>query len=96
MMWPAQQQQPSVSVVTTVWGVASTTSQAQLASDNMIPSIPTSNTGNVMNQQHYTNPGMINHVNKPYNQPGTVRDPLQGKKERDQIDLLQYRYKHSK
>lgn len=73
LMWPIQQHQqsqPSVSVVTTVWGVASTTSQAQLPTDNMLPSIPTSNTGNVMNQQGYGNPGMMNAGNKPYQQSG--------------------------
>ena len=73
-MWPMQQQQPqpSVSVVTTVWGVASTTSQAQLPTDNMIPSISTTNTGQVMNQQPYGNPGMMNAGNKPYQQSGIV------------------------
>jgi cobalamin biosynthesis Mg chelatase CobN len=72
-MWPMQQQQPpqpSVSVVTTVWGVASTTSQAQLPTDNMLPSIPTSNTGQVMNQQPYGNSAMMNAANKPYQQSG--------------------------
>ena len=70
-MWPIQQPQPpqpSVSVVTTVWGVASTTSQAQLPTDNMIPS--TTNTGQVMNQQPYGNPAMMNAGNKPYQQSG--------------------------
>ena len=53
-----------------VWGVASTTSQAQLATDSKIPSILTTNTVNVMNQQPYVNPGMMNPANKQYNQPG--------------------------
>ena len=70
MIWPPQEQQPSVSVVMTVWGVASTTSQAQLVTDTMIPSIPTTNTVNVMNQQPYVNLGMMNPANEQYNQPG--------------------------
>ena len=72
LMWPMQQQQPqpSVSVVTTVWGVASTTSQAQIPTDNMMPTISTTNTGQVMNQQAYGNPGMMNTGNKPYQQSG--------------------------
>lgn len=71
LMWsmqPQQQAQPSVSVVTTVWGVASTTSQAQLPTDNMMPS--TTNTAQVMNQQPYGNHAMTNPGNKTYQQPG--------------------------
>lgn len=80
-MWPMQQQQqpqPSVSVVTTVWGVASTTSQAQLPTDNMLPGIPTSNTAQGVNQQPYGNPGMMNPVNKPYQQSGKLWLPCGG------------------
>jgi hypothetical protein len=71
-MQQQQPPQPSVSVVTTVWGVASSTSQAQLPTENMLPPNPSSNTGQIMNQQPYGNPGMMNSGNKPYQQPGML------------------------